>query len=95
MYKKGESGNPGGKSKTQGEWRDAIRMALYETDKVDRIKKIRKLARVLVQKAEQGDVAALKEIGDRIDGKPAQSIEASGPNGGAIVINVLPTDELL
>ena len=29
----------------------------------------------LVTKALEGDVAALKEIGDRLDGKPAQAVD--------------------
>lgn len=62
-------------------WRDAIRRAVQGDSK-----KLDKLARVLVQKAEEGDMMALKEIGDRLDGKPAQAI--TGGDGGALVINV-------
>jgi hypothetical protein len=38
----------------------------------------------LVTAAEQGDIAAMKEIGDRLDGKPAQAI--TGEGGGALEI---------
>ncbi len=31
--------------------------------------------------AEQGDMAAIREIGDRLDGKPAQSVELGGKDG--------------
>ena len=37
-------------------------------------KHIDRLAKVLIAKAAEGDVAALREIGDRLDGKPAQSL---------------------
>ena len=68
----------GNKNATKGSmWADALRMELAQ-DK----KRIRKLTRDLLDKAESGDVPALKEIGDRLDGKALQSI--SGPGGGPI-----------
>lgn len=39
---------------------------------------IRDLAEKLIEKAREGDVAALREIGDRVDGKPKQETELSG-----------------
>lgn len=44
-------------------------------------KKLAMLARKLVEKALGGDIAALKEIGDRLDGKPAQAVELGGKDG--------------
>ena len=35
-------------------------------------------ARRLVTKAMEGDVTALKEIGDRLDGKPTQAVDLGG-----------------
>ena len=60
-------------------WSDAIRMELAK-DK----QRIRKLARALLDKAESGDVPALKELGDRIEGKVNQPI--SGPDDGPIQV---------
>jgi hypothetical protein len=37
-------------------------------------KALRRIASALIEKAASGDVAAIKEIGDRLDGKPAQAI---------------------
>ncbi len=54
-------------------WRDAIMLAV-KRDAEGGGKHLDKLARTLIQKASEGDVAALKEIGDRLDGKPTQSI---------------------
>ncbi len=74
-------------AKSDKEWRDAIRKAVYELreaegkGKVKKIKALTLLARRLVTKAMEGDVAALKEIGDRLDGKPAQSVELGGKDG--------------
>lgn len=38
-------------------------------------KRLRKVARALVTKAEAGDVAAIKEIADRTDGKSPQALD--------------------
>lgn len=61
-------------------WADAIRKALADAELDDKPYKLRDLARVLCEKASEGDLAALKELGDRLDGKPAQAIvgEADG-----------------
>lgn len=59
-------------------WAEAINRALLAEDG----KKLRALAEKLIEKALEGDVAALKEIGDRADGKPAQAL--TGADGGAI-----------
>lgn len=41
--------------------------------------KLRAVAQALVDKALTGDVPAIREIGDRLDGKVAQAIEHTGP----------------
>lgn len=62
-------------------WRDAIRRAVQgDKGRIDR------LAQQLVAKAEEGDMAALKEIGDRLDGKPKQQIDQH--NTGETSLNV-------
>ena len=55
-------------------WRDAIRRALLADDG----KRLRAIADRLVAKAEEGDIAAIKELGDRIDGKPEQRTTIAG-----------------
>ena len=70
VWKTGESGNPGGKkpgTMKDKPYRDALRMeiaALHEGD-------IRGL-RAHLDKCKAGDMAAIKELADRLDGKPAQ-----------------------
>lgn len=44
------------------------------------------LADKFVLGASGGDLGFFKEMGDRLDGKSMQAIEASGPNGGSIKI---------
>ena len=41
-------------------------------------KALRNIARKLIAKAEAGEDSAIKEIADRMDGKPAQAVEMSG-----------------
>ena len=55
-------------------WGDAIRRAIAQNDS----EKLRKAADALVKAAENGDVAALRELGDRLDGKAPQQITVSG-----------------
>lgn len=74
---------PKGKSgpKSDKIWADAIRRAVHgyheekdENGKVRKTRWLNKLAENLVVSASGGDTAAMKEIGDRLDGKPHQSV---------------------
>ena len=71
-------GNTNGATGT--EWRDTIRRVLlkYEKGDVKRRQALDKVAEKLVDKALEGDMAAIKELGDRHDGKPGQSVELKG-----------------
>ena len=66
------------------DWRDAIRFELarigreIEGDDPAYKKGLRKCAQEFIAAAQQGEGWALRELGDRMDGKPAQAIEASG-----------------
>lgn len=53
-------------------FRDALRMEIADAD--GDFKRLRKIAAALADKAETGDVQAIKEIADRLDGKVAQAI---------------------
>ena len=57
-------------------WRAAIVRALEKRSqsRVDGIKEIDALAERLLDLVATGDLGALKEFGDRMDGKPAQAI---------------------
>lgn len=67
---KGRSGK-----KLDSHWRDAIWRAVNETDGNE--KKLHKLAKQLVANGLSGDVSALREIGDRLDGKPRQETDVT------------------
>ena len=68
-------GRPAGKPNSMKPWTDAIRRA------VARGKKLDALAAALILRAELGDIAALKEIGDRLEGRTVQAL-AIDPTGG-------------
>jgi hypothetical protein len=55
-------------------WAEAINRALLAEDG----KKLRALADKLIDRALEGDVQALKEVGDRADGKAIQAIANEG-----------------
>jgi hypothetical protein len=69
---KGRSGRRPGDTATL--WADALRVAVSRED-VDGRKKLARLADRCVEAALGGDMAAMKEIGDRLDGKPRQSMD--------------------
>lgn len=73
-FKPGQSGDPTGGYR-QKLWRAAIQRAVGKPveGQVD-LQRIDKIAEALIMAAEQGDTVAMKEIGDRLDGKPAQAI---------------------
>lgn len=57
-------------------WKDAIRKAVARRAE-EGSRALDKLAESLVGMGLAGDVSALKEIGDRLDGKATQTIEAT------------------
>lgn len=71
--------------------RDAISLELHQEvpdrKTKSKVRKLRLVARALVEAAIKGDVPAIKEINDRMDGKVVQKIAGEGP-GGAIPIDV-------
>src|SRR5215472_10691635 len=59
-------------------YREALRMELAAAG--EDLKKLREIARVHIEKAAGGDMQAIKELADRLDGKPTQILEHSAPS---------------
>lgn len=59
---------------------------IAELNEVDRenVPKLRAIVRSLVHRAMEGDVAAFKEIADRVEGKVPQAL--TGEDGGALTV---------
>jgi hypothetical protein len=55
-------------------WQAAILRALDKRGAGDRVKALDELAEFLLAACSTGELAALKELGDRLDGKPAQTL---------------------
>lgn len=92
-FKPGQSGNPKGRGLKEKWATEAIRMALKEDDPVTGKKNLRAVAEKLVSEAKDGNVQAMKEIFDRLEGKPAQSMELSGnPDAPLQVVSAKPLD---
>ena len=68
-------------------WADALRRAIKRREDNDP-QALERLADVLLNKAAEGDMAAMKELGDRLDGKPKQRTELSGPDGEQIPVGM-------
>jgi hypothetical protein len=67
-------------SKSNRLWGDTIRRAIAQSDP----DKLRRIAESLLNKAEEGDLQAIKELGDRLDGKAAQTIMGDKENPLAV-----------
>ena len=63
-------------------YREALRMELAAAG--EDMKRLREIAKVHIEKAAAGDMQAIKELADRLDGRPAQILEHAGADGGPI-----------
>lgn len=80
-FKPGQSGNPGGRPKSRP-FKEAIDRALKASEDAGAGLSLDDIATALLLKAKSGDVAAIKELAERYDGKVPQAImndEESGP----------------
>lgn len=71
-FQKGQSGNPGGRPKDKP-WADALRLVVNRED-ADGKRALMRIAEKCVASAESGDLQAIREIGDRLDGKVPQAV---------------------
>jgi len=76
-------------------WTLALEQAMAKMDesRIDGWTTMQLLAQRLVNEAMSGDIAALKEIGDRFEGKPKQQLDIEANVGVTIVAS--PIDENL
>lgn len=69
-------------------WRAAIDRALDIKSRADGKDALDAVASSLITQALAGEQWAVKELGDRLDGRVAQALEVGGPNGGSIPLSV-------
>ena len=73
-------------SKNNRLWAETIRRAIKQSNP----EKLREIADKLIEMAAAGDLAAIKELGDRLDGKSHQSADVSVEHSGSIEHRGLP-----
>jgi len=79
-WQKEQSGNPGGAAKDR-QWRQALDRALKRRDDKTRDGDplaLERLADRVIEQAFNGDMTAVKEIAERLDGKVKQQLEHVG-----------------
>lgn len=86
-FKAGESGNPQGRRAEPKPWQAALRLAVNEVDP-DGFKMLRKLADKTVELGLAGDMEAIKEIGNRLDGRPEQPVTGEIEHKVSVNINL-------
>ena len=84
-------GRPPGLENKDKPFREALRMELAAMG--EDLKGLRKIAKAVIASASEGKMDAVKEIADRLDGKPVQATEISGKDGAAIQIDTLTTED--
>jgi hypothetical protein len=78
-------------------YREALRMELAAAG--DNMKKLREIARAHIARCEAGDMQAIKDLADRLDGRPAQMVEDSRSDSDPItkivheIVHVTETPE--
>ena len=92
MFTPGQSGNPSGRPKERV-WKDALVRAMKRRDagaKDGDPLALEKLADAVISAAMMGDMSAVKEIADRLDGKVAQTTILQGDeDGGAVRLTAI------
>jgi hypothetical protein len=71
--------------KTNRLWAETIRRAVVQDD----AQRLRQIAEALLIKASEGDMAAIKELGDRLDGKALQENKLSGDSDQPLTIKIV------
>ena len=85
-WQPGQSGNPSGRPKTGKRLTDVLRKALDEP-LPEGLTKADKLAITLLKLAiDEANLDAIRYVYDRLDGKPVEPQEISGPRGKAVTI---------
>ena len=84
QFPPGVSGNPGGRRAKP--FTDALLRILEKkiANDPDGRALLDAIVQQLVAKASKGDLASIREVADRVEGKPLQRQEFGGPDGGPI-----------
>lgn len=81
------AGNANSGRRAEKPFADALRMELAQAGEDH--KALRGIARKLIDKADSGDLAAIVELANRTDGKPAQQLNLADVDGEKLVIQLV------
>jgi hypothetical protein len=86
-WKKGQVTNPNGRTKRSWTVKSLIEAVLEEKDEVTGETNRKVLINKLVSMAKRGDIIAIKEINNRLDGTPIASVDVTS-DGQPIEVNI-------
>ena len=89
QFKKGQSGNPKGRPKLDWSWSGLLKQIASE--ELGGVPMKEAIAKSLIKAAVKGNIQAIKEFGDRVEGKAKQALELTGQDGKPIDNNVTLT----
>jgi len=67
----------------------ALHQALTRKNGQDKWAALTDLAEKLIDEGLSGNITAIREVADRFDGKPAQSVAVTGADGGPLLVQVV------
>jgi hypothetical protein len=70
-------------------WTDAINKALDKRSKAAGIEALDNLAEKLLALCDEGDLQALKELGDRLEGKSLQSVNMDATVDASLTVEIV------
>lgn len=76
----------GNQNARKGKWSEALAKAVETEDPILRRRKLDAIADRLLEKALEGDIAAIKEMGDRLDGKAPQAMTLANEEGQVFTV---------
>jgi hypothetical protein len=88
QFRKGQSGNPGGRPKTRL-ISDAMLKALVKREAVRGQTNAERIAETAVREAANGDVQWVKVVLSYVEGLPVQPMEHSGPDGETFTLRIV------
>src|SRR3712207_6345762 len=78
-FAKGQSGNPKGRPKNGHTLADALRSELTPDRRAQ-------VVQAIIERAVSGDVAAIKLLFERVDGRVPRPLELTGEGGGPVIV---------
>jgi len=87
QFKPGNNANPNGRPPKEWTMTAMYKQAAEESDETG-VPKYKIVARKLLELAQKGDMQAIKELGNRIDGMPAQNVVLTGDENKPLYVGL-------